>query len=139
MIYEYYVIRKLKKQSMDNILKMGKELRQKKNKPNEWLFKLMYKHIELLCKVEPIVKKYNLMCYNRSLVLYYLASKCGIDIAFCIGFRKKITLEQKRILVGHAWIEWKGEVLEKDNKVKYYIKNSKYYNYEKKEQKNNVI
>lgn len=50
------------------------------------------------------VLKENNPCFVRSLILYYHAKSCGLEVQLVIGFYKKDKIE------GHAWIILNGEI-----------------------------
>ena len=52
-------------------------------------------------------------CLRRSLVLYHVLRKAGIDVQICFGVRYKgesLGEESPRDLEGHAWLLYKGEI-----------------------------
>ena len=52
-------------------------------------------------------------CLKRSLVLYFLLRKLGMDVRICFGTRYNRNLsnsEAKKNLEGHAWLIYKGSI-----------------------------
>ena len=52
-------------------------------------------------------------CLKRSLVLYFLLRKLGMDVRICFGTRYNTRLskqEAKKHLEGHAWLIYKGSI-----------------------------
>jgi len=61
---------------------------------------------------------YKTTCLKRSLVLYQLFRKSGIDVHVCFGVRYGDKLpgrEASKKLVGHAWLLHKGEIFLEKN------------------------
>ncbi len=57
-------------------------------------------------------------CLKRSLVLYYLLRKLGINVHICFGVRYKRELSDKeveRALEGHAWLLYNGDIFMERN------------------------
>lgn len=119
MIYILYVMEKLNNKSMIEIFDMSRDVRKKHPKECERRFVKMRRNLNRICENKYLVKKYNLMCFKRSLILFYLASVCGIEVTFCMGFKRYPTLERKRNLLGHAWVERNGKPLDNGNENEY--------------------
>ncbi len=61
-------------------------------------------------------------CLKRSLVLYYLLRKYGIDIQICLGIKYDEELSdsgvKERKLDGHAWLPYNGDIFpERDSET----------------------
>ncbi len=130
MIYEMYIIRKLEKKTINEALSCAIHAKKNKNKYSEFWFEFWATRIRYICENnETIVKRYNLACLKRSLILFYIASSCGVDVAFCMGFRHIPGLHGKRVLSGHAWIEKEGIPIGKNEKVERFTKTFEFRNF----------
>lgn len=58
-------------------------------------------------------------CLKRSLVLYYILRKYGIDIQICMGVKYNGELSdnevEERKLDGHAWLVYNGDIFKERN------------------------
>lgn len=130
MLYELYVIKKICNKSISDALlcsckvKIGKKIYSKK------LFKLFLRNFNYICNNKmKIVKKYNLECLQKALVVFYLASISGVDATFYMGFHHVPTLSKHRTLAGHAWIKSNDIIYGDNGKLNKYIVTTEFKNF----------
>ncbi len=58
---------------------------------------------------------YKTICWKRALVLYHYLRKTGINVQICFGVRLPSMESKDKLLDGHAWLKYNGEIfLERD-------------------------